>query len=63
MKMIDIRHEWSITLSKDSSYVVLLAMFMACSLISPVFLSGENLTNISRQISITTIIAFGETIL
>ena len=63
MKMIDIRHKWSRTSSKYSIYVVLLAMFMACSLISPVFLSTENLTNISRQISITTIIAFGETIL
>lgn len=63
MNMIDIKHKWSRTSSKYSIYIVLLAMFLACSLISSVFLSAENLTNISRQISITTIIAFGETIL
>ena len=63
MNMIDIKHKWSRTSSKYSIYIVLLAMFLACSLISSVFLSTENLTNISRQISITTIIAFGETIL
>ncbi|MDU1412611.1 MAG: ABC transporter permease [Clostridium sp.] len=63
MNMIDIKHKWSRTSSKYSIYIILLAMFLACSLISSVFLSAENLTNISRQISITTIIAFGETIL
>lgn len=54
---------WAKATSKYSIYVVLAAMFIACSLISPVFLSTKNITNISRQISITTIIAFGETLL
>ncbi len=54
---------WSKASSKYSIYIVLVAMFVVCSVISPVFLSTKNITNISRQISITTIIAFGETLL
>jgi inositol transport system permease protein len=42
---------------------VLAAMFIISTIISPVFFSGQNFANISRQISITTIIAFGETLL
>lgn len=34
-----------------------------CSFASPNFLSSTNLTNISRQLAVTTILAFGETIL
>lgn len=49
--------------SKYSIFLVLGAMFVICSIISPVFLSANNIANISRQISITTIIAFGATIL
>ena len=54
---------WSRLTSKYSIYLVLAAMFIASSIISPVFFSGQNFANISRQISITTIIAFGETLL
>jgi inositol transport system permease protein len=49
--------------SRYSIYVVLVAMLVISSLISPVFLSAKNFSNISRQISITTIIAFGQTML
>lgn len=54
---------WSRLTSKYSIYLVLLAMFVGSTIISPVFFSGQNFANISRQISITTIIAFGETLL
>lgn len=54
---------WSRLTSKYSIYLVLLVMFVASTIISPVFFSAENFANISRQISITTIIAFGETLL
>jgi inositol transport system permease protein len=54
---------WSKITNKYSIYLVLVAMFIISTLISPVFFSGQNFANISRQISITTIIAFGETLL
>ena len=38
-------------------------MLIVCSHLSPAFLSPKNLSNISRQISITTIISFGMTML
>ncbi len=49
--------------SKYSIYLILIAMLIVCSLLSPAFLSPKNLSNISRQISITTIISFGMTML
>jgi inositol transport system permease protein len=54
---------WSRITNKYSIYLVLVAMFIISTIISPVFFSGQNFANISRQISITTIIAFGETLL
>src|SRR5258708_13673506 len=38
-------------------------MILVSSFLSPVFLSETNFSNISRQISITTILAFGQTLL
>ena len=49
--------------SKYSIYLILLAMLVICSLLSDAFFSAKNLSNISRQISITTIISFGMTML
>jgi inositol transport system permease protein len=46
-----------------SIYLILVAMIVVSSIISPVFLSTANFLNISRQISITTILAFGQTLL
>lgn len=43
--------------------LVLILLFVLSSFINSNFLSVRNLTNISRQISITTILAFGQTIL
>ena len=47
--------------SKYSIYLILVAMLIGCSLLSEAFFSAKNLSNISRQISITTIISFGMT--
>lgn len=49
--------------SKYSIYLILIAMLVICSILSPAFFSARNLSNISRQISITTIISFGMTML
>jgi inositol transport system permease protein len=38
-------------------------MIVLSSIINPNFFSGENISNVTRQISVTTILAFGETIL
>ena len=48
---------------KYGIYLILLAMFVVCSLISPNFLSARNISNVSKQISISTIVAFGQTML
>lgn len=48
---------------KYGIFLVLIVLFVISSFINKNFLSFRNLTNISRQISITTILAFGETIL
>jgi inositol transport system permease protein len=48
---------------KYGIFLVLVVLFIISSFINKNFLSVRNLTNISRQISITTILAFGETIL
>jgi inositol transport system permease protein len=57
------RGAWSRITRSYSIYFVLLAMIVLSSLINPNFFSGENISNVTRQISVTTILAFGETIL
>lgn len=54
---------WSRTFSRYSIYLVLIGFFVFSSLINENFLSVQNISNISRQIAVTTILAFGETIL
>ncbi|WP_321960513.1 ABC transporter permease [Paraburkholderia sp. J7] len=55
---------WTLfTNGRYSIYLILVAMIVVSSIISPVFLSTTNFLNISRQISITTILAFGQTLL
>ncbi len=51
------------TMKKYSIFIVLVVLFIICCFIHKNFLSGENLINISRQLSVTTILAFGATIL
>lgn len=43
--------------------LVLILLFIIATLLNSNFLSARNLSNISKQVSITTILAFGETIL
>ncbi|PID57381.1 ribose ABC transporter permease [candidate division KSB3 bacterium] len=59
----DLSQIWSGISKKYSIYFVLFILFVLCSLINRNFLSAGNLTNVSRQIAVTTILAFGETIL
>lgn len=51
------------SLSNYSIYFVLVFMIILCSLLSPSFLSVGNITNIARQLAVSTIIAFGEMLL
>ncbi|HIU34484.1 MAG TPA: ABC transporter permease [Candidatus Pullichristensenella excrementigallinarum] len=60
--MKSIRH-LKFNLSKYTSILILIGMLIVCSFAEKTFLSVANLTNILRQISIVTIMAFGETIL
>jgi inositol transport system permease protein len=48
---------------KYSIFVILAFVFVICSFISRNFLSTENISNISKQIAIVTIVAFGQTML
>ena len=58
-----IRNRWEKAKSQYSIILVLGFLIVVSSLINPNFLTGANLSNVSRQISVTTILAFGETIL
>ena len=57
------KSNWGKIKSTYSIYIVLIVMFFLCWLANENFVSVQNLTNISRQISVGTILAFGETIL
>jgi inositol transport system permease protein len=57
------RISWSTISRSYGIYFVLAAMIILSSVINPNFFSGENISNVTRQISVTTILAFGETIL
>lgn len=59
-KSLDI---WQVIRARYSIYLVLVVMFFMCALLNENFLSARNLANISAQISVTTILAFGETLL
>ncbi|EGW41920.1 ABC transporter permease [Desulfosporosinus sp. OT] len=54
---------WSTAKKKYSIYLILIALFIVCSLANPNFLSVNNLTNISRQLAVTTILALSATML
>jgi len=57
------RAAWARISRGYSIYFVLAALIALSSIINPNFFSGENISNVTRQISVTTILAFGETIL
>ena len=48
---------------KFSIYLILLAMFILCAIINNNFLSARNLMNVARQLSVGTILAYGEMLL
>lgn len=54
---------WFNLKTKYSIYFVLIALFIICWLSNKNFVSGDNLKNISTQISVGTVLAFGQTIL
>lgn len=54
---------WNTAKKKYSIFLVLFVLFFICSLANPNFLTPNNLTNISRQLAVTTILAFGQTML
>jgi inositol transport system permease protein len=57
------RATWATITRSYSIYLVLIVLLVISSVINPNFFSGTNLSNVTRQISVTTILAFGETIL
>ncbi len=61
--MMKIRNILFSLMSKYSIFLVLLILFIICWISNKNFVSAENLKNISTQISVGTILAFGETIL
>ncbi|QEN08184.1 ABC transporter permease [Oceanispirochaeta crateris] len=54
---------WDTAKNKYSILLVLIVLTIVSTAINPNFLTGANLSNVSRQIAVTTILAFGETIL
>ncbi len=58
-----LNRRWNTVKNKYSILLVLLFMIVVSTLINPNFLTGANMSNVSRQIAVTTILAFGETIL
>jgi inositol transport system permease protein len=57
------RDTWQTLKSRYSIYMVLVVMIIICGLLNENFFSTRNIANISAQISVTTILAFGETLL
>ncbi|MDC7231773.1 MAG: ABC transporter permease [Spirochaetales bacterium] len=58
-----LNHSWNTIKNKYSILLVLVFLIAVSTLINPNFLTGANMSNVSRQIAVTTILAFGETIL
>ncbi|WP_407311479.1 ABC transporter permease [Desulfosporosinus sp. SB140] len=54
---------WSNARKKYSIYLILIVLFIVCSVVNSNFLSVSNLTNISRQLAVTTILALSATML
>lgn len=49
-----------INIRKYSLFLILIGMIIVCSFLSKTFLTGKNLTNILKQVSIVTICAFAQ---
>lgn len=50
-------------LKKYNIYLVLLVLIIIATLLNPNFLTAPNMTNVARQVAVTTILAFGATVL
>lgn len=50
-------------LQKFSIFIVLIVMFLACSLLSPYFMTANNLMNVARQLCVGILLAYAEMIL
>ena len=57
------RDTWQRVKSRYSIYMVVVVMIIVCGALNENFFSTRNIANISAQISVTTILAFGETLL
>ena len=60
---LDIKKLYSNIMSKYSIYFVLFIMIIVCSFLNSNFLTFSNLSNISSQLAVTTILACGATML
>jgi inositol transport system permease protein len=63
MNSIISNRTWQTLKTRYSIYIVVVVMFFVCNFLNANFLSTRNIANISAQISVTTILAFGETLL
>ena len=50
-------------LQRFSIFIVLIVMFLACSLLSPYFMTANNLMNVARQLCVGILLAYAEMIL
>lgn len=57
------KHKVSDYLQRFSIFIVLIVLFISCSLISPYFLQSSNLMNVTRQLCVGILIAYGEMLL
>ncbi|MDF2985120.1 MAG: permease component of ribose/xylose/arabinose/galactoside ABC-type transporter [Eubacterium sp.] len=60
---MELKNIWGTAKKKYSIFMVLFLLFFVCSIINENFLTPNNLTNISRQLAVTTVLAFGQTML
>lgn len=56
-------NKWAVIKRKYSIYLVLIALFLICCIANKNFATISNFSNISSQISVATILGFGQTIL
>ncbi len=63
MKTENLNQKWSVIKRKYSIFLVLAVLIIVCWIANENFLSVNNLSNVSRQIAVVTILAFGQTIL
>ncbi len=58
-----VKTKYSGYLQRFSIFLVLIVMFIACSLLSPYFMTANNLMNVARQLCVGILLAYAEMIL